>query len=84
MVAPAPVFLGMDAGLTSTKAVVIDGSGRTLGRAARPAARREGPGGTSERDLWEQWSGCVAVIAEVLQAAAVPASSRISKKMAAG
>jgi L-xylulokinase len=73
MVVPAPVFLGMDAGLTSTKAVVIDGSGRTLGRAARPAARREGPGGTSERDLWEQWSGCVAVIAEVLQAAAVPA-----------
>ena len=38
---PGPVFLGVDAGLTSTKAVVIDGYGRTLGRAARPAARVE-------------------------------------------
>ena len=73
MIVPGPVFVGMDAGLTSTKAVVIDGSGRTLGRAARPAARHEGPGGRSERDLWEQWLSCCAVIGEALEKAAVPA-----------
>jgi L-xylulokinase len=67
-----PVFVGMDAGLTSTKAVVIDGDGHVLGSAARPAAREEGPGGRSERDLLDQWTTCCAVLREALERAAIP------------
>ena len=68
-----PVFVGMDAGLTSTKAVVIDGDGHVLGLAARPAAREGGAGGRSERDLLDQWTTCCAVLREALEQAAVPA-----------
>jgi L-xylulokinase len=70
---PVPFFLGLDAGLTSTKAVVIDGAGRILGAVSAPAARDEGPGGRSERDPWAQWLSCCALISEALSKTAVPA-----------
>ena len=71
--AAGSTLVGLDAGLTSTKAVVIDGHGRVLGVAVRPAARNEGPGGWVERDLMEQWTSCCAVLREALGRAAVDA-----------
>ena len=70
---PSPIFLGLDAGLTSTKAVVIDATGRILGSASAPAPPDNSSGGRSERDLWAQWLSCCAVIARALRKAAVPA-----------
>ena len=43
---PSPIFLGLDAGLTSTKAVVIDATGRILGFRLRPRSARQQLGGT--------------------------------------
>jgi L-xylulokinase len=61
-----PVVVGVDAGLTSIKAVVVDATGQVLGVAARPCARHEGAGGRRERDLWAQWLASAAIIREAL------------------
>ena len=61
-----PVVVGVDAGLTSIKAIVVDATGQVLSVAARPAARQQGAGGRHERDLWGQWLASAAIIREVL------------------
>ena len=61
-----PVVVGVDAGLTSIKAMVVDAAGQVLGVAARPAARQEGAGGRRERDLWGQWLASAEIIREAL------------------
>ena len=61
-----PVVVGVDAGLTSIKAMVVDATGKVLGVAAKPAARQESAGGRRERDLWGQWLASAAIIREAL------------------
>lgn len=62
-------FVGIDVGLSSTKAVVVGGNGHVLGSAGRAVARRTGPGGRCERDSQEQW----AAVCEVTRAAVAAA-----------
>jgi L-xylulokinase len=73
LMAPGSVFVGIDAGLTSTKAIVLDAAGRCLGSASRTAIRDEGRYGEVERDLWQQWDDCCRVVGEALGDAEVSA-----------
>jgi L-xylulokinase len=71
MRSPGAVLLGLDAGLTSTKAVVIDARGRSLAVARQSTTRLDGPDGACERDLEELWKACCAVILEAVARAGV-------------
>jgi L-xylulokinase len=69
---PAPTtFLGIDIGLTSTKAVVVSEDGQVLGSARREVAKLTAPGGHCERDLREQWDAVCAVTRSALAAAGI-------------
>jgi L-xylulokinase len=67
----APYLLGVDSGLTVTKAVVFDLDGNEVGAGeARPAQRTPYPRWV-ERDLDEAWDACVAAIRRALTRAGV-------------
>ena len=68
---PGPVVVGIDAGLTVTKAVVLDASGRLLGMSVRPSQPLASAGGWLERDLEDQWNSCRLVLREALGSAGV-------------
>lgn len=59
-----PVWIGVDLGTQSVRALVVDGAGRSLAAAARPLrGRRDGV--RHEQDPAHWWSGTAEVLAEV-------------------
>ncbi len=66
-------FVGIDVGLSSTKAVVIGEAGQVLGSASQEIARHTAADGSCERDPGAQWAAVCAVTRSVL--GAVPAGS---------
>jgi L-xylulokinase len=69
----AATFVGIDVGLSSTKAVVVGEHGQVLGSAAREVARLAAADGRCERDPGAQWAAVCAVTRSAL--AAVPAGT---------
>jgi L-xylulokinase len=73
-VAAGPYLLGVDSGLTVTKAVVFDLDGNEVGSGeARPAQHTPKPRWV-ERDLDDGWNACVAAIRGALANAGVAAT----------
>ena len=66
-------LLGLDLGTTSTKAVVIDGSGNLLAEASRPADLRSPQAGWAEEDSEQWWQNVGALIPECLERASLRA-----------
>jgi L-xylulokinase len=73
--AAQPYLLGVDSGLTVTKAVVYDLGGRAVALARAESEQRQHPGGRVEKDPDEQWRTCASAIADVMLRAAVPPSA---------
>ncbi len=69
----AAYVLALDQGTTSTRAVVYDAAGRTLGSAARELNQHYPQPGWVEHDAEEIWQSVAAVVAEALAAAGVAA-----------
>ena len=69
------LLVGVDSGLTVTKAAVFDQAGNCLGVAAEPADRTVLPGGLVEIDPEEQWRGAARTIRGALAAAGVSAAA---------
>ena len=69
MTQASPVtFVGIDVGLSSTKAVVIGEAGQVLGSAGQEVARHTAADGSCERDPGAQWAAVCAVTRSVLSA----------------
>jgi glycerol kinase len=66
---PAPHLLAIDQGTTSTRAVVYDAAGRTLGSAARELTQHYPQPGWVEHDAEEIWQSVAAVVPQALAAA---------------
>jgi xylulokinase len=64
-------LLGIDIGTTSTKAVVIDGSGNLLAEASRPADLQSPQAGWAEEDPRQWWQNLAVVIPECLDRAGI-------------
>ncbi len=61
-----PLFLGVDSGLTTTKAVIVDAHGNTIGSACLPTPQSRPQPGYVERDPEEYWRVVAAVVRAVL------------------
>lgn len=64
------VFIGIDLGTSSIKAVALSGDGAVLASASRNIPLMRGPGGRAEQhpDMWEQAGGeCLRELANILQ-----------------
>lgn len=61
-----PLFLGIDTGLTTTKAVVFDERGTALGSASTPSPRSEPASQRVERDAIEHWEVTAGVIGRAI------------------
>ncbi|WP_152364316.1 FGGY-family carbohydrate kinase [Microlunatus speluncae] len=70
------MILGLDSGLTSTKAVIFDHRGRVTGSATAPTPRSELADRHSERDPDDHWATTARVIADAVRAAGHPDRSR--------
>lgn len=68
------LLLGIDNGLTVTKAVIFDGKGRVLATARRRVAQSMPQPRHVERDMDELWSQTAAAVAEAVAACGRPAS----------
>jgi L-xylulokinase len=68
------LLLGIDNGLTVTKAVIFDEAGRVLATARRRVAQSMPQARHVERDMGELWSQTAAAIAEAVAACGRPAS----------
>lgn len=69
-----PLLLGVDAGLTNTKAAVFDADGTELAVASRPSPNIDAGPDRVERDVNEFWAVTCAVLREVIDDPAVDAS----------
>ncbi|WP_374302131.1 FGGY-family carbohydrate kinase [Paracoccus sp. (in: a-proteobacteria)] len=69
-----PLLLGIDNGLTVTKAVIFDEGGRVLAMARRRVAQSMPKPRHVERDMDELWSQTAAAIAEAVSACGRPAA----------
>ncbi|MFC3167993.1 FGGY-family carbohydrate kinase [Paracoccus fontiphilus] len=69
-----PLLLGIDNGLTVTKAVIFDEGGRVLATARRRVAQSMPKPRHVERDMDELWSQTAAAIAEAVSACGRPAA----------
>ncbi|NBZ87773.1 FGGY-family carbohydrate kinase [Stagnihabitans tardus] len=69
-----PLIIGIDCGLTVTKAVVFDERGRVLATARRPSQQLKPQARHVERDMDQLWQACAGVISESLAASGHPAS----------
>jgi xylulokinase len=68
------LFLGIDLGTSSVKALIADASGSVLATGSVPVATAFGPGGSAEQDLDETWSALVAAVRQAVGAADTAAS----------
>jgi L-xylulokinase len=64
-------LLGIDNGLTATKAVIYDLQGSELGIASLPTKPLSDQSGRSEIDLEKQWETCCQVVRQVLKEASI-------------
>lgn len=69
-----PLLIGIDCGLTVTKAVVFDATGRVLATARRASQQLKPAPRHVERDMDDLWAACAATIAEALALSGRPAS----------
>lgn len=67
----APIYLGLDAGTSVTKAAAFDAQGREIAVAERPTAVSRPKPGWSEIDPLEAWEASCAVLREVVHHADV-------------
>ncbi len=65
-------YVGIDSGLTVTKAAVFDAAGRCLGAGSAPSVHANPADGVVETDPEEQWQAAAAAIRGALERAAVP------------
>jgi glycerol kinase len=70
--------LAIDQGTTSTRAVVYDDAGRTLGNAAQEITQHYPQPGWVEHDAEEIWQSVVAVVPRALAEAGVPARDLVA------
>lgn len=73
-----PLLLGIDNGLTVTKAVIFDETGRVLSTARRRVAQSIPKPRHVERDMDELWAQTAAAIREAVQNCARPASEIVA------
>ena len=71
---PDPLLLALDAGTTSTRALLFHADGRALATAARPLRQHYPQPGRVEHDAAEIRDAALAVLRECLATAGVPAS----------
>jgi len=69
-----PLLIGIDCGLTVTKAVVFDDRGRVLAVARRPSQQLKPQARHVERDMDQLWAACAGALSEALAASGHPAS----------
>lgn len=72
---PPTCVLAIDQGTTSTRAVVYNAAGKSLGSAARELTQHYPKPGWVEHDADEIWQSVAAVVPQALQAAGVEASA---------
>ncbi len=63
-----PLFVGLDTGLTTTKAVVYDGSGSPVGAASAPSPGSDLTSMRVERDPVQHWKAAAATLARAVAA----------------
>lgn len=68
-------YVGIDSGLTVTKAAVFDAAGRCLGESSVPSVHAMPGDGVVETDPQEQWRAAAAAVRAALDRAAVPPGS---------
>lgn len=68
------VLVGIDSGLTVTKAVVFDTAGRPLGASGAPSQQATPRPRWLERDMDDLWTTAATAVGRALEAAGVPAS----------
>lgn len=66
-----PLFVGLDTGLTSTKAAVFADDGTVVASAAASTPQSSPVGERRERDPWKHWRSAAAVLARVMSDSAV-------------
>ncbi len=69
-----PLLIGIDCGLTVTKAVVFDETGRVLATARRRSQQLKPAPRFVERDMAQLWAACAESIAEALALSGRPAA----------
>ena len=71
-------LIGIDNGLTATKAVLYDLRGTEVGSASLPTKLVSSQSGFSEIDLQQQWETCCIVIKQVLEKTSVPLTAIVA------